>query len=129
MSTISAGDLAQLRTEQQRAALYLSVVQPATLLTALVNNGSIARGARSIAYDGGTGTGFATIQEGQTLEVDTAKGTKRIRVKSISGNQTSGTITVDENGIVWADNLVIRIKHNYEVWPIPPAIRSQVFYK
>lgn len=119
----------ELQTEQARASTYLNVFKPVTLLTANVNNGAITRGARTIAFDGGTGSGFATIAEGQTLEVVTANGTKKTLVKSISGTQASGTIELYENGIVWADNLVIRIKHFYEPHPIPPAIRSGTFYK
>lgn len=131
MATLSAGDLTNLRTKQHHANLYLSVFQPASLLVAQVANASIARGARSIAYDTGSGTAaeYATIEAGQTLEVDTATGTEYVRVKAITGNQVSGTITVAENGIVWDDNQVIRIKHNYELWPVFPAIRSGVFYK
>lgn len=129
MATISAGDLILLRTNSQKATPYLSVMQPVTLLSALVNNGSIERGARSITYDTGSGSGYATIGEGMTLEVDTSTGTQKIRVKSITGNQSAGTITVDENGIVWGNNNAIRIYHNYEVFPIPPVIRSGVFYK
>lgn len=126
MPTITPTDL---RTKRASCGVYLSILQPVTLLTAQINNASIARGDRSIAYDSGTGSGFSAITAGQTLEVDTADGTYKIRVKSITGNQTSGTITVDENGIVWADNQTLRIKHLYEPHPIPPAIRSGVFYK
>ena len=129
MATISAPDLVLLRTAINKVTPYFSVLQPTVLLAALVNDGSAARGQRSIPYDTGTGSGFATIEAGQTLEVDTADGTFRTRVKSISGNQTSGTIVIDENGIVWGNNLVIRIYHNYEIIPVPPVIRSQVFYK
>lgn len=130
MATLSAGDLVNLRGPTvHRSTPYLSVFQPATLLTALVNNGSIARGARTIAYDTGTGSGFATIEAGQVLEVDTATGLEWVRVKSISGSQTTGTITTDENAIPWADNLVIRVKHFYPIVPVPPRIAGGIFYK
>lgn len=98
---------------------------------------------RTIAYDTGTGsaTGYgvvaAAVANGVSdnigtalmLEVDTSFGTELVRVKSITGSQTSGTVTVAENGIVWADNQVLRIKHFFQVIPVPPAIRSGVFYK
>lgn len=129
MSTLSAGNLVSLRTAQGRATPYLSVLQPVTLLTALVNNASITRGARTINFDTGTGGGFGYILEGQTLEVDTAGGTKKTFVKSVSGTQTAGTIELYENGILWADNQVLRIKHLYEPHPVPPAIRSGSFFK
>lgn len=129
MATISAGDLVNLRTKIGKATPYLSILQPVTLLAALVNNGSITRGARTIAYDGGTGSGFSTIEAGQLFEVDTATGTEIARVKSITGSQSSGTITLGENSILFADNQVIRIKHHYPIFPIPPTIRNGVFYK
>ena len=129
MAVISAPDLVKLRTQVSSLVCYFSVLQPVTLLTALVNNASATRGMRTIAYDTGTGSGFATIEAGQTLEVDTADGTFRTRVKSITGNQVSGSIVVDENPLVWLDNQVIRVIHSYDIQPIPPVIRSQIFYK
>lgn len=126
MTTISPTDL---RTKQARASIYLSIFQPATLLTALVNNASITRGARTIAFDNGTGSGFSTIVAGQTLEVDTVYGTKRTWIKSITGSQVSGSIEVGENAIIWGDNITIRVLHLYQPHPAPPAIRSGTFYK
>src|SRR3990172_6599339 len=126
MATVSPTDL---QTKQARASTYLSVFQPVTLLTALVNDAGATRGMRSIPYDTGSGSGFATIAAGQTLEVDTANGTKKTLVKSITGSQSTGTIQLYENSIVWGNNQSIRIKHFYEPHPIPPAIRSGVFYK
>lgn len=131
MATISAGDLIKLRTKQHTATPYLSVLQPVTLLSALVNNGSIARGARSIAYDTGTGSGanFALIEEGQTLVVTTSDGEKKVRVKSITGDETAGTIVCDENGINFADDDPIVILFEYRIWPVFPRISGGVFYK
>jgi hypothetical protein len=131
MATLTAGELTNLRTTKHSSKFYLSVLQPTTLLTARVNNVSITRGDRSIAYDTGSGT-YASIEAGQTLWVGTSAGDNdvgRIRVKSITGSATSGTITVDENGIDWIDNLHLTILHHYEIWPIPPRIDSGVFYK
>lgn len=135
MAVISAPDLVKLRSQIARSTPYLSVLQPATLLNAIVD-GAHTRGSRSIAYNTGTGTAgqFATIAEGQTVWIYTDVGIQRTRVKAIAGNQTAGTITVDENGIAGSagnipDNTPIVILHNYEIQPIPPVIRSQIFYK
>ena len=129
MATLSAGDLVNLRGPTiHRSTPKLSVSQPATLLTAQIN-GTFARGARSLNFDNGTGTGFATIEAGQILEIDTATGTEFVRVKSISGSQASGTIVIDENALLTADNQVIRIKHDYRIVPVPPRITGGVFYK
>lgn len=98
------------------------------MLSALVN-GSFDRGARSINYDTGSGAGFASILAGMTLQVETAYGPEIVRVKSISGNQSSGTITLAENGIVWGNNDAIEISHQFEIWPVPPGILNGVFYR
>lgn len=143
MAILTAGELTNLRTTQHSSNLYLSVLQPATLLSALVNNVSIARGARSISYDTGTGsaTGYGVVASAVAngvsdnigtalmLEVDTATGTELVRIKSITGNETTGTITVAENGINWGNNFPIRVKHFFQIAPVFPAIRSGVFYK
>lgn len=131
MATISAPDLVLLRTTQHKLTPRLSVMQPVALLTARVNNGAIARGARSIAYDGGGGSGFATIEANQTLWVGTSAGAYNVgtvRVKAIAGNQAAGTITVAENGIDWVDDLYLTVLHNYEIWPIPLRVSGGVFY-
>lgn len=132
MATLTAGELTNLRTKWHYVVPKLSVLKPDTLLSARVNDAGIARGDRSIAYDTGSGT-FASIEAGQTLWVGTSAGDNdvgKIRIKSISGNASSGTITVDENGIDWGNNLHLTIKHNYEIWAIPPRIDSSgAFYK
>lgn len=128
MATIAPADLVNLRTKTQRITPYLNFFQPALLLLATVD-GAHARGAQSIAYTGGVSGSFGTIGVGQTLETDTATGTKRIRIKSIAGAAGAGTITVDENAIKWGAGDTIRILHYYDVWPIPPRIDGGVFYK
>lgn len=129
MATLSAGNLVSLRTQIQRASPRLSILRPVVLLDGLVNNAAIARGARTIAFDNGSGGGFATIEAGQTLIVTTSDGLQRVRVKEITGSQSSGSIVVAENSINWADNQAFSIYHNYEIWPIPLTIRGGVFFK
>ena len=129
MTTISAGNLTKLRTERQSSNAWLSAFQPVTLLTALVNDSGVTRGQRSIDYDTGSGSGYSTIAYGQMVEVDTDDGTQLTWVISITGSQSSGTITVAENGIVWGNNMTFRVKHFYGIRPAPPDIRSGIFYK
>lgn len=113
MPALTSPQLTSLRANGHKAKFYLSISKPATLLTALID-GSPARGATSISYDTGGGTGFSRIKAGQTLLVVTATGTKNVRIRGISGNQTSGTITVAANGIVWADNQALTVLEDYE---------------
>lgn len=128
MATISAPDLVKQRTQQQHSVGYLSVLKPTVLLTASVT-GAPTRGQRSISYNAGSSSSFSTIEAGQTVVFNTAYGLFRGRVKSIAGTAVAGTIGLDENGFVLTNGDSITIYHNYEVHPIPPAIRSQIFYK
>jgi hypothetical protein len=130
MPVISAGDLSLIRTTQNRTKLCLSVSRPRTLLTALVDNGAIGRGATSIPYDGGDGTGFADIVAGQLLKVETATGTKLVRIRSITGDQASGTLVVAANSIFWADNLALTALDDFPLFPLTPRFDSGgAFYK
>lgn len=129
MATISAPNLVLLRTNINRVTPYLSVLRPSILLSAQVD-GLHARGARTIAYDSGSSSSFSTIEAGQTVWFYTSDGIVRSRIKSITGVASSGSFEIDENGIgPLADNTVLEIYHNYEIVPIPPVIRSQIFYK
>jgi hypothetical protein len=130
MPALTGGQLALLRGERQRGRFYLSVSRPRTLLTGQVNNGSIARGATSIAYDNGAGSGYSSIQAGQVLQVVTATRTEAVRIKAISGSQTSGTITVASNSILWGDNQALTVIEDYPIVPKNPYFNiSGAFYK
>jgi len=135
MAILPAGSLTNLRTKTARATPYISILQPATLLVAQTN-GAFARGTRTFLYNTGTGTAgqFATIQAGQTIWFYTDLGIQRSRIKSITGDEVSGSLEIDENDICGSagnvpDNTIIEIYHVWEIQPIPPVIRSQVFYK
>lgn len=89
-----------------------------------VNDGSIVRGAQSIAYDSGSlGTNFAfgDLQAGMLLLVGSSAGASdkgRRRVLSISGNATSGTIVVDWNDDVdWGDDDHLTMINFFPPWP------------
>lgn len=140
MTTISPTNLRPPTVHKSN--LYLSILAPATLLSAQIN-GSPGRGGRTVNFDNGTGsaTGYGVVSAAVTagsnanigtalmVEVTTAYGVEIIRVKSISGNASSGTLTLAEHAVVLADNQAIVIKHFFQIAPVPPAIRSQVFYK
>lgn len=129
MTTLSAGNLTSLRSTKHHTNLYLSILKPVDLLVATVN-GAHNRGARSVSFNNGTGSGFSRIAANQPLIVETATGDEIVRVKSASGTQSSGSISLAENGIVWGSGDTFRIKYDHsQIWPIPPAIRSGVFFK
>lgn len=117
-----------LRTQQQKADVFLSVFKLATLMSATVT-GSPARGARSISYTSGSGSGFAAVAEGQTVVFDTPYGLQRTFVKSVSGTVSSGTLELYENPLLLTNGDTFDIYHFYEPHPVPPAIRGGIFYK
>lgn len=119
-----------LRNSQQYSDLYLSISKPATLLTAQVN-GTPTRGQRSISFDTGSSPSFATIATGQRVVFDTQYGLQDALLKAVTGTAASGTIEIYENGLAGiADNDPVYIYHDHStIYPIPPAIRSGIFYK
>lgn len=122
MTSLSGGQLTNLRDTRQAATLYASIFQPATILSARVNDGTIVHGDRTIVYDTGSGT-FALCGIHQTLWIGSSAGASdkgRIRIKAIAGAEAAGTIIVAENSINWEDDDYLTILHNYEVWPMLP---------
>ncbi len=115
----------KLRADGHRSKFYLSICHPEVLLTATINNGSIARGATVIAFDGGTSADASRIREGQTLRVITSTGTYRVRIRTFSSSGSSptltGTIGVDNNSIPFTDNLTIAVDEFWQPTVIPPT--------
>lgn len=128
MPALSSDQLALLRTDGQKAKFYLSISRPRSLLVAQVN-GAHDRGARTLTYNNGTGSGFSDIEAGHTLKVITSTGTKETRVKSISGNQFAGTIELAANSILWANGQIIEVLEDYPIKPKLPRFLTNVFYK
>lgn len=135
MPAISAPNLNLLRNTQHRAAVYASPLQPRTLWTAQVNDGTIQREARTIVFDTGSGSNFSWIEEFQTVWVGTAAGLHDVgiaQVRSIASGDggVTGTLVVEANEINWADGDHLTFKHNYELRAMYPRLDSSfVFWK
>ena len=117
MSIVSPSELALLRERPHSTKLWLSIYKPSTVLSARVNDASIAVGEYQITYDNGVGT-WGNIRSGMTMLVGTAAGKAdkgRIRVRSA----TASVITVAENShINWADDDYLTVLAFYEIWPV-----------
>jgi len=135
MAQLSDAEKALLRATGHKAEFALFVHKPASMLVARLNDAAITRGERSIDYDGGTGTAanFAIIaaNPGMPLWVSDATngeaGAKEVgvvRVRSIVGDETSGTITVAENAIDWSDNDYLTIKFDFPLFPVWPYLTT-----
>jgi len=128
MAALTAGELTLLRGGGHTAKFYLSVSQPRSLLAGQIN-GSFTRGDMAIDYDNGLGSGFSDIEENQVMRLVTSLNIETVRVKSISGSQTSGTVTVAGNSILWEDNANFEILEDYPLKPKPPRFTASTFYK
>src|SRR5574341_955979 len=119
---LSDANLEILRTKPQGTRLYLSIFEPQIVFQAQINNSSIVRGAREIAYDTVSFGSFSNILSNSTMWIGTTTGAGdvgKIRVRSA----TSTIITVSENSnIEWADNLFLTVFKYIELWPIFPRI-------
>jgi hypothetical protein len=126
MGAISAGDQTLLRDRKDAQysieRLYGYGMPP--MWKGRVNNGSIARGDQTIAYDTGAmeaGFVFADIVSDLLLFVGSADGLDdkgRRRILSISGTAASGTIIVDwSDDIDWNDDDFLTIINFIPPWP------------
>ena len=133
---LTQSQLETVRTRPQSADENLFIFEPRAIFKCLVNNASIAKGARTIAYDTVTLGSFSAVEAGMTVLIGTSNGGSdvgRIRLKSITPTQ----MVVSENSdIKWANNLYITVLRYWEVWPIFPRIIQNpnnaediIFYK
>lgn len=138
MSALTAPQITLLEDDHPHASLhYLSPVPKIPLLEARVNDLTITVGEDTVIYDGGTGTlaDFNLIETEMVLLLGTAAGLDNLGrgyVKSITGSQTSGTITMFWNSdIRWQDNAFITILMLFELRPRFPrfTISPETFYK
>ena len=120
---ISPAATRTLRQAEQHTTMYAYVLPHEPLLSAQVNDPTIGVGEEEIVYDFGTlsSSRFSKIGEGQTVIVGSAEGLDdlgRGRVKSISGDSVTGTLTIAWNAdIVWRQGVYISVLLLYEVWP------------
>lgn len=133
MGSLSAGDLALLRTERetQYSELRLYGWGRPEMWTGLVNDGSIVRGAQTIVYNTGSLQGdfaYADIVGDLLVLFGTAQGDDsigRARLLSISGTATAGTIIIEWNDqIELTDDDTITIIHDYVLGPRFPHFTS-----
>jgi len=130
MGTISGPDLLLLRQpiDLQKTVERLYCFGMPTLWTGRINDATIARGERSIDYNGGAmaaGFAFADLQAfDEGLEVWFSefgynlkdRGVRRLR--SIGAAEAAGTLVCDwYDDMALADDDYITIVHNYPAWP------------
>jgi len=122
MTALTAGEKALLRATGHKAQLSLWVNTPSSYLAAVVT-GSPATGDRTITYGSGTGSGFSIIGAGNPVWVGSSAGANDkgiVRLRAISGSQSSGTLTLAENPVNWVAGDYITIYGDYPLWPKYP---------
>jgi len=132
---LSNSDL-ELLYQRPRTNLNLFIFQPRAVMKARINNASIAKGARTIAFNSITLGSYLDVAEGMTLLVGKSAGAEdvgRIRIRSCAVNQ----MVVSENSnIKWENGLYLTVLRYWEVWPVYPRIIQNpsnltdvIFYK
>lgn len=118
---LSASTLTNLRTKKHTGTWYLSINQPETLWSAVVNEDT-AIGDDEILYDGGSGSGFSRLKPGMRVNVTQANDEVRIaRFKEIlSGDATSGEIALADNGITWINDDTFEVIDDFPLLPYVP---------
>lgn len=136
---LTPAQLVQLRKQPHKSTMYLSIYSPTIIFAAQVNNASIAKDARTIAYNNVTVGAYTDIFPNAQMVVANNSSFKRtsiigtIRVRSATATE----ITVAENShINWEDDLYFRILNYVDVEAIYPRIipdpadeENVIFYK
>ena len=124
MPALHADELAMLRGEGHHSSFFTSFLKPLTLWEMQVNSGALSPGETTIPFDNGTGSHFAAVETPQQVWIGTLQGDNdiehRMRVRSITSGDggVTGTIEVSPNVVAWADDLWIKIVHNYQLTPM-----------
>ncbi len=122
MPVVSSGNLALLRREHHKHAVYFSWLIPPVLWNARINDGGIVKGETSIVFDGGSGSFFSMVEGVQEVWVGTAAGANdvgRLRIKSISSGDAgvTGTLTVGGHSHPLQDGQFLTFFHDYPLKP------------
>lgn len=122
MTRLSSSDLETIRKRPQQTKLYMSIFQPQVVMKCRVNDASIAREARVVAYDTVSQGSYTNVEANFTMWVGSTDGAQdlgKVRVRSA----TSSQFTVSENSDVnWQNTAYLTIYKYVELWPIFPRI-------
>ena len=125
----------EVRADSHIVTPYVNFLQAEVLWEAIVELAESAYGVIDVDFVTGTGGAFSWIEAYQTLWVGTQAGLSDVgkcRVRDITSGDggVTGTVKVNQNGILWSDGLYLTFKHNYELWGILPRIApDETFYK
>lgn len=131
MTLLTSDQKGKQRADGHKSQFYLSVCQPAVLLTASINEASPVRGQVAIDYDNGVSAGLgliSRIREGVSVKIIIDNLVYYSRLKGFSVGSSSptltGSISVDNNSIPWEDNATIEVFEFFEPRIIQPTFDS-----
>ena len=73
MTQVTVDQINKLRVRPHNTKLWLSIYKPPTILSAQVNDGSIAKGEREITYNNESGD-YNDVKDGMTMYVGSSAG-------------------------------------------------------
>lgn len=120
-----------LRLTSHEVTARMTIFTPPNLWTGVVS-GVHARGAVDVVYTGGAGA-LTFVRDYLQLKVGTVPGgddVARLRVDDDAAMSLStGTITVDENAVIWLPGLFLSIEHLFPIERINPRIAGGTLFK
>lgn len=123
--------ISNLRNTQHEVTARLTIFSPPVLWTGQVD-GTHDRGETDIVYNSGSGS-LDFVRDFLQIIIGTSPGADdigRLRIDDISSMLlVTGTITVDENAIVWLPGMHLSIEHLFPIERINPRIAGGVLYK
>lgn len=124
---LTSEELELLRSDGQWTKLYLAILQPNTVYTALLNGepGSTDN-VHTITFDGGSGT-LTDVQPGMTLYVGTASGAHDLGMCRIRKAPIAGTFYIGlTSEIDWQDNCFLTVVDDFDLWAKHAALDAGV---
>lgn len=129
MPTLTAPQLALLRSSPQTSNWYCIPIPPVTVFAAQIN-GSPGVGAVVIPYDTVSFGAFGDVKVGMTLWVGTTPDSSDIAIIRIRLVASASNLYVAWNSdIAWADNLYLTVKKQYLPWSVRQRIVPPTIYK
>jgi hypothetical protein len=122
---LTSDELILLRSDVQWSKLYLAILKPNTIYTALLNGVPSSNDRVSqITFDGASGT-LSDVKPGMTLYVGSSAGAFDLGMCRIRKAPIAGTFYVGlTSEITWADNCYLTVVDDFDLWAKHATINS-----
>jgi hypothetical protein len=122
---ITAPELALLRSDGQHCQILMSVLSPATVMSACaVFSGSVIDRTVQVQYTPVSGS-WTSVQPGMELLVGSTPGGRDLGRARIRKAADTGYLYIGETSdIVWTNGCYLSVTNNYGLWPRQPNVLS-----